>query len=133
MKIFKILAIIDSGIIIFAMLQQNMLFLLNSQLAFISSLAITIASLNCYKSIVQKESNQQNEDDDEDKKIKISQSLLVGMSGISTLRLLGYAILIGSFVYLQSKNIFDFIGFFLGLSVVPITAFVYMFAKSGDE
>jgi hypothetical protein len=53
-KFIKVFLIVDFGVIVFCLLQGNMLWILNTQIAFISSLLITIGSYLGYKRNIEK-------------------------------------------------------------------------------
>jgi len=56
-KFFKLFLIIDIGVVVFCLLQNNTLWLFNTQIAFISSLFIIIGSYQGYKQNIQKQIN----------------------------------------------------------------------------
>ena len=70
-KFVKIFLIIDLGVVAFCLLQGNMAWLINTQIAFLSSAAITVGSFLGYqrniKSRVFKENQKYNEQDSIDK------------------------------------------------------------------
>ena len=66
-KTFKIFFIIDFGVVLFCLLSENYIWLLNTQIAFFSSLMITIASYLGYeKNIQDRLKNHKNDDDSYD-------------------------------------------------------------------
>ena len=124
--------------------------LLNTQVAFICSMLITFASFYAYKKSIQKGVQNSNGeeyrdsfdeledpynlfDDDEDeneqsppkKRDGVFKYTVKGFArgiggAINPLRILAYAVLIVSFLYLNRHELFDAFAFFVGLSIVPI-------------
>jgi hypothetical protein len=125
--------------------------LLNTQVAFICSTLITLASFYSYKRSINKridmgdngiykDSYDELEDpynlfeEEADKKEKqakkkggavtyVIKGFASGIGGaLNIYRIVAYGILIVSFLYLNRHNLFNPIPFFLGLSVVPIAS-----------
>ena len=63
-KALKVFFIIDFGVVVFCLLSQNTTWLLNTQVAFFSSLIVTVASYMGYKHNIQKRVQTQVNDDD---------------------------------------------------------------------
>lgn len=70
-RILKILIIVDIGVILFCWLQGNNIWMLNSQVAFISSLAIVGGSFLSYRGHINKRAGAINAYDDRDEVDKI--------------------------------------------------------------
>jgi len=140
--------IIDSLVIIISLFMGK-LWLLNTQIAFICSALITLASFYSYKKSINKRIDMgdngvykdnyddledpynlfDDEDEDKQKQTKkrdgaVTYAIKGFASGIggalNIYRLVAYGILIVTFLYLSRHNLFIPIAFFLGLSVVPI-------------
>jgi hypothetical protein len=66
-KIIKIFFIIDFGVVLFCLISGNLNWLLNTQIAFFSSLMVTVGSYLGYKKNIQSRAEQHiNEDDNYD-------------------------------------------------------------------
>lgn len=110
--------------------------LLSSQLAALGMLTVTLGSFRGYKALIQKQLDEFSEEDyapydeiadlDEDEKPKKDWKLIFqtfkGL--ISFFRLLGYGVLVFSFVYLHTKGSLSIVGFLIGISMVPFAALV---------
>lgn len=159
MRFFLILAILDLILILYCLSLKNYIFLLNSQVAIIASLAVTFGSFLGYKSLVIKKSKEQILDDKdyidrledpydlyskdeskdpkellkkEKKRIKkenLKNFLLTSSGFFSFYRLFGYLILIVSVLMLIDKGLFDAISFMVGLSLVPVAVLIYAFFR----
>ncbi len=140
--------IIDALVIIFSIFMGK-LWLLNTQVAFVCSALITLASFYSYKKSINKRIDMGDngvykdnyddledpynlfDDEDEQKQDKkrdgaVTYAIKGFASGIggalNIYRLVAYGILIVAFLYLSRHNLFNPIAFFLGLSVVPIAS-----------
>ena len=152
-KIFSIAFFVDIALILFSV-SQGKYALLNSQLAFIASLFITLGSFYGYKGVVQKKSHlgrdiiEEIEDrfelysqeksqqlnakelfEEERAKIKKQKALknfMLGVGGFfSIYRLLGYLFLVVAILMLIRRAVFEPISFLLGLAVLPVSAMIY--------
>ncbi len=154
MKIFldlvRILIAVDIGIVVFCYLEDNQIWLYNTQLAFFSTSLIILGSFIGYSNSVRRQIENGNvgEDilkkyddkfdlyDEEDKidldkvkqkKFKWYEAILFSFKGgFNFLRILGYISLIASFIYLNKLGIFDVISFLFGVSIVPAVSLVYI-------
>lgn len=130
--------------------------LINTQLAFISSFFITLASYFSYKKMINhriKTNDIPNFDDDFDdinknhdksnnlnkktnilikknKKEKIKQTIKSYKGFLAPLRLASYAFLILSFLFLNAKNWLLVFPFLLGLSIIPTISLMSIFINN---
>ncbi len=130
--------------------------LLNTQVAFVCSMLITMASFYAYKRSIDKrvlsssgeeyrdETDELEDpyslfDEDEQESKKKSKGVFKytikgfasGIGGaINPMRILAYALLIFAFIYLNNHKIFNPFAFFIGLSIVPIMSAGLSFTKS---
>jgi len=49
--------------------------------------------------------------------------------GFNLVRILGYVVLVAGFLWLQNRDLFEFIPYFFGLTLVPVLALVYLFLE----
>lgn len=132
--------------------------LLNTQLAFVCSLLITLASFRSYHTFVERrvdaglipddkfdkyyEDDQEDDDDAKENavpshpKVGFKQSFqnlaLSYKSALSLYRILAYGILFLAVLFLIRHDNLDAIAFFVGLSVVPLSSFLsVLFVKKG--
>jgi hypothetical protein len=148
-NIFKILIAVDVGIIVFCFLENNLLWLYNTQIAFFSTSLIILGSFIGYAGMVRKnlENGNVGEDilkkyedpynmDDEEKvevkeikkeKLKWYEAILLNFKGgMNIIRILGYVFLVLGFLYLAKTNRFDTLSFLFGVSIVPAVTFIYL-------
>jgi hypothetical protein len=151
-NIFKILIAVDVGIIVFCFLENNLLWLYNTQIAFFSTSLIILGSFigyagmvrknlengNVGKDILKKYEDPYNLDEEEEvdvkeikkQKLKWYEAVLLNFrGGMNIIRILGYVFLIAGFLYLANTNRFDTLSFLFGVSVVPAVTFIYIFLK----
>lgn len=148
MRIVNTLIIIDIGIIIFCMLAGNRSWLISSQVGYFSSLLVVAASLISYKNMVKSSVDnsiitadktlediedphglyddedytkniQENEEEDEPKR-PVGESLKHSKASLSIYRLGAYAILIFGFMILNSEHILHLPSYLFGIFVSPI-------------
>jgi len=138
---------------------QGGAWLLNTQIAFVCSLLITLASFCSYHTFVQRrvdaglipddkfDKYYEDEKDENDKKEEESSSVAkVGFkqsfqylalsykSALSLYRIISYCILFLAVLFLIRHDNLDAIAFFVGLSVVPLSSFLsVLFIKKGFE
>jgi hypothetical protein len=131
--------------------------LLNTQIAFVCSLLITLASFRSYHTFVTRrvdaglipddKFDQYYEDDTEEDdekenvapkvaKVGFKQSFqnlaLSYKSALSLYRILSYGVLFLAVLFLIRHDILDAVAFFVGLSVVPLSSFLsVLFVKKG--
>ncbi len=147
MSRFSYLYLLGDFLIVVLSLFMGGFWLLNTQVAFISSMLVTFASFYAYKKSIQKgvknssgeefrDSFDELEDpynlyDDEENQSQTKKSKGVfrytikgfasGIGGaINPLRILAYSVLIFSFLYLNRHGVFNAFAFFAGLSIVPV-------------
>ena len=146
LKLIRILIAIDVGIVVFCYLEDNLIWLYNTQIAFFSTALIVLGSFigysnmvkaqiqngNVGEDILKKYEDPYNIDDEEDeidtkeiekykkKKLKWYEALLFSFKGgFNIIRILGYIALIAGFLWLKNNGIFDTISFLFGVSIVP--------------
>ena len=154
LDLIRILIAVDIGVVVFCYLENNMIWLYNTQLAFFSTSLIILGAFIGYSNSVkaQLENGNVGEDilkkyddkfdlyDEDDKideenlkrvkpnKLKWYEALFFSFKGgFNFLRILGYIFLIASFIYLSKLKIFDVVSFLFGVSIVPTIALFYSF------
>jgi len=156
LDLVRIFIAIDIGVVVFCYLEDNLIWLYNTQLAFFSVSLIVLGSFigyansvrrqlengNVGEDILKKYEDPYNIDDEEDEidkeklkelkkpKLKWYEALLFSFKGgFNFIRILGYGFLIVSFIYLNRQGIFDVYSFLFGVSIVPVIALVYAFIQ----
>ncbi|WP_457564590.1 hypothetical protein [Caminibacter sp.] len=146
LKLIRILIAIDVGIVVFCYLEDNQIWLYNTQIAFFSTALIVLGSFIGYSNMVKAQIQNGNVgedilkkyedpydlDDEEDeidlkkikeykkKKLKWYEAILFSFKGgFNLIRILGYIALIAGFLWLKNKGIFDTVSFLFGVSIVP--------------
>ncbi|WP_457560219.1 hypothetical protein [Caminibacter sp.] len=146
LKLIRILIAIDVGIVVFCYLEDNQIWLYNTQIAFFSTALIVLGSFigysnmvkaqiqngNIGEDILKKYEDPYDLDDEEDeidlkkikeykkKKLKWYEAILFSFKGgFNLIRILGYIALIAGFLWLKNKGIFDTVSFLFGVSIVP--------------
>ncbi|MBP1682077.1 MAG: hypothetical protein H6Q35_2416 [Proteobacteria bacterium] len=146
----------DILVVLFSLVQGGN-WLLNTQMAFVCSLLITLASFRSYHTFVQRRVDaglipddkfdkyyeDDKEDDDEKEsvaprvaKVGFKQSFqnlaLSYKSALSLYRIVSYGVLFLAVLFLIRHDTLDAIAFFVGLSVVPLSSFLsVVFVKKG--
>jgi len=150
--LIRVFIAVDVGVVVFCYLEDNYIWLYNTQLAFFSTALIILGSFIGYSNSVKRElengnvgedvlkkyEDPYNMDDEEDevdkeklkelkkRKLKWYEALLFSFKGgFNFIRIFGYLFLIISFIYLNRKNIFDVYSFLFGVSIVPAIALLY--------
>lgn len=144
-------------LVILLSLIQGGEWLLNTQIAFVCSLLITLASFRSYHTFVTRRvdaglipddkfdkyyEDDQEEDDEKENvtprvaKVGFKQSFqnlaLSYKSALSLYRILSYGVLFLAVLFLIRHDNLDAIAFFVGLSVVPLSSFLsVLFVKKG--
>jgi len=154
LNLVRIFIAVDVGIVVFCYLENNMIWFYNTQVAFFSVSLIILGSFVGYSNMVKaqiqngnvgedtlkKYEDPYNLDDEEDeidlkelkkyknKKLKWYEAVLLYFKGgLNFLRILGYVSLIAGFIWLSKKEIFDYLSFLFGVSVVPAVSLIYLF------
>ena len=151
LDLVRIFIAVDIGIVVFCYLEDNKVWLYNTQLAFFSTALIILGSFigysnsvkrqlengNVGEDILKKYEDPYNIDDEEEidkeklkelkkTKLKWYEAILFSFKGgFNFIRILGYGFLIFSFIFLVKKNIFDVYSFLFGVSIVPAIALIY--------
>ena len=144
-------------LVILLSLIQGGEWLLNTQIAFVCSLLITLASFRSYHTFVTRRvdaglipddkfdkyyEDDQEEDDEKENvtprvaKVGFKQSFqnlaLSYKSALSLYRILSYGVLFLAVLFLIRHDNLDAIAFFVGLSVIPLSSFLsVLFVKKG--
>ena len=156
---FKIFIVVDIIIILFCILSGNTTWLINTQVAFFTSLLVTYVTFLSYKNIVLKNVENQTHTDNKDRDIidkqddpydlyssEINEQILEAnkpikqnhfknlkksfLSFVSFYRIGGYITLIVGFFYLVNNNLFDVWSYLFGFLVVPISVLLLSIKKS---
>jgi len=154
LNVLRVLIAVDVGIVVFCYLEDNMVWLYNTQVAFFSVSLIILGSFigysnmvkaqiqngNVGEDILKKYEDPYNLDDEEDKidekeiekfnkrKLKWYEAVLFYFKGgFNFIRIAGYVFLIAGFIWLSKNNLFDYLSFIFGVSIVPATALIYLF------
>ena len=53
--------------------------------------------------------------------------------GFNLVRIFGYVVLVAGFLWLQNRDLFEFIPYFFGLTLVPVLALVYLFISKNEK
>ncbi len=151
LDLIRILIAIDVGIVVFCYLEDNLIWLYNTQIAFFATALIVLGSFigyanmvktqiqngNVGEDILKKYEDPYDLDDEEDeidteklktykkKKLKWYEALLFSFKGgFNLIRILGYIALIAGFLWLKDKGIFDTVSFLFGVSIVPAVSLI---------
>ncbi len=157
LNLIRVLIAVDIGIVVFCWLEDNIIWLYNTQIAFFAVSLIVIGSFIGYSNMVRKSIENGNvgedilkkyddkfdlyEEDDEikekelneykKKKLKWYEALLFSFKGgFNLIRILGYVALIAGFLWLKNSGAFDFLSFLFGVSVVPAVSLIYLFVEA---
>ncbi|NPA12028.1 MAG: hypothetical protein GXO62_07285 [Epsilonproteobacteria bacterium] len=155
LRLVKVLIAVDIGIVVFCYLEDELIWLYNTQTAFFATALIVIGSFVGYSNLVKanllsgnvgedvlkKYEDPYNMDEEEEvdkeklkelnKNLKWHQSLLLSFKGgFNFIRIGGYIALIAGFLWLKSNELFDFMSFLFGVSVVPAVSLTYLFIES---
>lgn len=161
-KSLKIFAILDFCVILLCLLLGNLDWLLNTQIAFFSSLMVTVGSYLGYKkNIKNRVEDHINKDDPYDEVDKMDDkydlyspevseeeinksmkpikqnhlsNLKSGFSGMASFyRMFGYVALIIGFFYLHNNGYLHIYSYILGFLIVPISSLIVgLFLKKGN-
>ncbi len=145
-RIINTLLIVDIGVVVFCYLFGTRTWLINSQIGFLSSLLVVLASMRSYSKMVQRQVNNAKSLDDEgdiepqeealkeEPKISVLESLKNSRASISLYRIGAYGVFALGFLYLSSHKIFHIPSYFAGISlpIVIIVTLLFLQAKKGD-
>jgi len=153
LDLVRILIAVDIGIVVFCYLEDNMIWLFNTQIAFFATSLIVLGAFigysnmvklnlqngNVGEDILKKYEDPYDMDDEEEidkeklkefkkPKLKWYEALLFSFKGgFNFIRIFGYIFLIAGFLWLAYSNRFDAISFIFGVSVVPAVSLIYIF------
>jgi hypothetical protein len=145
-RIINALLIVDIGVVLFCYFFGTRTWLINSQIGFLSSILVVLASMHSYSKMVQRQVDNAkplDEDDGiepqeealkEEQKISVLESLKNSRASISLYRIGAYGVFALGFLYLSSHNIFHIPSYFAGISlpIVIIITLLFLQAKKGD-
>ncbi len=152
LDLVRILIAVDIGIVVFCYLEDNMIWLFNTQVAFFATSLIIIGAFigysnmvkfnlqngNVGEDILKKYEDPYDMDDEEEidkeklkefkkPKLKWYEALLFSFKGgFNFIRIFGYIFLIGGFLWLAYSKRFDEISFIFGVSIVPAVSLMYI-------
>lgn len=159
-KIINTLLIVDIGIVIFCYLAGERDWFFNTQIAYLSSLMVVLASMYSYAQMVKvgvendivttsndelldkiedphdlhdenvNGSEQFQNDEDEEKPINTIEAMKKNKAYVSLYRIGAYAILVLGFLYLQNIKIFHMPSYMFGLFVPPVLIAVVFYWTS---
>jgi amino acid permease len=154
LNVLRVLIAVDVGIVVFCYLEDNTIWLYNTQVAFFSVSLIILGSFIGYSNMVKAElkngnvgedvlkkyEDPYNMDDEEDeiksdelkkelnKKLKWYEAILFYFKGgFNLIRIAGYIFLVVGFIWLNKLNVFDYLSFLFGVSIVPAVALIYLY------
>jgi len=154
LTLIRILIAIDVGVVVFCYLEDNLIWLLNTQVAFFSTSLIIIGAFIGYYGMVKKNLENGNVGEDvlkryEDKfdlydeenevkevkpkKLKWYEALILSFKGFNLIKILGYVSLVGGFLWLNGKGIFDVKSFIFGVSIVPAVSLIYLYMEKNKS
>jgi len=154
LTLIRILIAIDVGVVVFCYLEDNLIWLLNTQIAFFSTSLIIIGAFIGYYGMVKRnlESGNVGEDvlkkyedkfdlyDEEDevkevkpKKLKWYEALILSFKGFNLIKILGYVSLVAGFLWLNNEGIFDVKSFIFGISIVPAVSLIYLYLEKKKD
>jgi len=160
LNLIRVLIAVDVGIVVFCYLEDNQIWLLNTQIAFFATSLIVLGSFIGYSNMVRRQIENGNVGEDilkkyddrfelyneEDeikekelneykkKKLKWYEALLFSFKGgFNLIRILGYAALIAGFLWLKNVGAFDFLSFLFGVSVVPAVSLIYLVIEARKQ
>lgn len=145
-RIINALLIVDIGVVLFCYFFGTRTWLINSQIGFLSSILVVLASMHSYSKMVQRQVDNAkplDEEDDiepqeealkEEQKISVLESLKNSKASISLYRIGAYGVFALGFLYLTSQKIFHIPSYFAGISlpIVIIVTLLFLQAKKGD-
>ena len=152
LDLVRILIAVDIGIVVFCYLEDNMIWLFNTQMAFFATSLIVLGAFigysnmvklnlqngNIGEDILKKYEDPYDMDDEEEidkeklkefkkPKLKWYEALLFSFKGgFNFIRIFGYIFLIGGFLWLAYSKRFDAISFIFGVSIVPAVSLMYI-------
>ncbi|MEJ2496487.1 MAG: hypothetical protein P8Y43_03235 [Sulfurovaceae bacterium] len=117
-RIINALLIVDIGVVLFCYFFGTRTWLINSQIGFLSSILVVLASMHSYSKMVQRQVDNAKPLEDEgdiepqeevlkeEQKISVLESLKNSRASISLYRIGAYGVFALGFLYLSSHNIF---------------------------
>lgn len=157
------LIIVDIGITIFCMLAGNRSWLISSQVGYISSLLVVLASMLSYKNMVKNSvangvitgdndnileeiedphglyddedytKNIDNEELEDEPKRTTVESLKHSRASLSIYRLVAYGILIAGFMILSSEHILHLPSYLFGIFIAPVVTVGMIFLNKANN
>jgi len=126
-KILKVLLLIDIALVAISILFFSTSILYNLQIGFISSSLVMFGSITAYKKMIDSRVGAlepyveiEDEDEREDEKRSLSQSLKDTSSALSLYRIGAYVVLIIGFLYLNRHGLLHIPSYIISLGIAPL-------------
>jgi len=127
LKILKVLLLIDIALIAISIMFFSTPILYNLQIGFISSSLVMFGSITAYKKMIDSRVASiepyvelEDEEEREDEKRSLSQSLKDSSSALSIYRLSAYVVLILGFLYLNRHGLLHIPSYIISLGIAPL-------------
>ncbi len=140
LKILNALLIIDIALVAISILFFSTPILYNLQIGFLSSSLVMFGSITAYKKMIDSrveaiepfvEERESDEDEKEEEKRSIAQSLQDASSAISLYRVGAYIVLILGFLYLNRHGLLHIPTYILSIGIAPIVIVVILLRENG--
>jgi Ca2+/Na+ antiporter len=123
---FKLFLIIDIIVIVLCVFTNHLVWLINIQIAFLSSLIVTYTTFLSYKKNVLANIDNQTEFIEDDENTTSKKNYLINLkksffSFASLYRVGGYVVLIVGFFYLNNNAMLNIYSYLFGFLIVPIS------------
>lgn len=126
-KILKVLLLIDIALVAISILFFSTSILYNLQIGFISSSLVMFGSITAYKKMIDSRVGAlepyveiEDEEEREDEKRSLSQSLKDTSSALSLYRIGAYVVLIIGFLYLNRHGLLHIPSYIISLGIAPL-------------
>lgn len=126
-KILKVLLLIDIALVAISILFFSTSILYNLQIGFISSSLVMFGSITAYKKMIDSRVASiepyvelEDEEEREDEKRSLSQSLKDTSSALSLYRIGAYVVLIIGFLYLNRHGLLHIPSYIISLGIAPL-------------
>jgi len=126
-KILKVLLLIDIALVAISILFFSTSILYNIQVGFISSSLVMFGSITAYKKMIDSRVGAlepyveiEDEEEREDEKRSLSQSLKDTSSALSLYRIGAYVVLIIGFLYLNRHGLLHIPSYIISLGIAPL-------------
>jgi len=160
-RIINALLIVDIGVVLFCYFFGTRTWLINSQIGFLSSILVVLASMHSYSKMVQRQVDNakplddeddmlekiedphglfkeddiepQEEESKEEPKISVLESLKNSRASISFYRIGAYGVFALGFLYLSSHKILHIQSYFAGISLPIVVIVTLLFLQAKKE